>query len=153
MNQHKLRLASLAAGTVMVTALYSTFTFAAASPAATAGDAQARVEMRINNLHAKLRITPQEEDQWAQVAGVMRDNAKTMDALNSERAANANTMTAVDDLKSYGEITDAHADEIKKFAAAFEPLYASMSDAQKADADEIFRHGVKAGTQKLAQKK
>jgi hypothetical protein len=61
--------------------------------------------------------------------------------LNSARTANAKTMNAVDDLKSYGEVVNAHADEIKRFAAAFEPLYASMSEPQKAAADTLFRHG------------
>jgi hypothetical protein len=48
-------------------------------------------------------------------------------------------MTAVDDLKSYGEIADAHADGIKKLTPVFAALYASMSDAQKKEADAIFR--------------
>ena len=38
---------------------------------------------------------------------------------------------------------DAHADGIKKFTPAFETLYVSMSDAQKKDADALFRHGGK----------
>jgi hypothetical protein len=49
-------------------------------------------------------------------------------------------MTAVEDLKAYGEITDVHAEGIKKFVSAFEPLYNSMSDAQKKNADNIFLH-------------
>jgi hypothetical protein len=54
-------------------------------------------------------------------------------------------MTAVDDLKSYGEIANAHADGIKKFIPVFESLYASMSDAQKKSADTLFRrHGPKS---------
>ena len=48
-------------------------------------------------------------------------------------------MTAIDDLKSYSEIADAHADGLKKFIPAFEPLYAGMSDAQKKSADTLFR--------------
>ncbi len=92
-------------------------------------------------MHARLKITAAEEDQWAKVADVMRDNAQKMDELNSTRQANANTMSAVDDLNSYGEAVDAHAGEIKKFAAAFAPLYASMSDPQKTEADDLFRHG------------
>ena len=52
-------------------------------------------------------------------------------------------MNAVDDLKSYGEITDAHADGIKKFTPVFATLYDSMSDAQKKQADTLFRHGGK----------
>ena len=50
-------------------------------------------------------------------------------------------MTAVDDLKSYGEIADAHANGIKKLTPVFADLYASMSDAQKKEADTLFRHG------------
>jgi hypothetical protein len=100
-----------------------------------------RVEARIEKMHASLGITQEQEAQWAKVVQVMRDNAKTMDALTQARFENSKTMTAVDDLKSYGEITDAHADGIKKFAQAFAPLYAGMPDAQKKQADAVFRHG------------
>ncbi len=51
-------------------------------------------------------------------------------------------MNAVDNLKSYGEISEAHADSIKKLIPVFADLYASMSDAQKKEADALFRrHG------------
>jgi len=49
-------------------------------------------------------------------------------------------MTAIDDLKSYGEIAEAHANGIKNFTSVFEPLYTGMSDAQKKTADTLFRH-------------
>jgi len=98
-----------------------------------------RVEARIVEMHAKLKITPAQEDQWAQVALVMRENAKSLDALTRSRSEHAKTMTAVDDLKSYGEIADAHADGIKKLTPVFAALYAGMSDAQKKEADAIFR--------------
>jgi protein CpxP len=111
-----------------------------AVPAAKA-TGEERVEERIKEMHAKLKITQTQEDQWAKVAQVMRDNAKSMDALTQARFEHAKTMTAVDDLKSYGEITDAHADGIKKFTPVFATLYASMSDAQKKEADALFRHG------------
>src|SRR5712691_6464449 len=90
-----------------------------------------RVEARIKELHAKLHITQAQEGLWTNVTQVMRDNAQTMDALAKARAANAKTMTAVDDLKSYGDIADAHAAGLKKFTPVFGALYASMSDAQK----------------------
>jgi len=64
-----------------------------------------------------------------------------MEPLIKARTENAKTMTAVDDLKSYSEITDAHADGIKKFTPVFATLYDSMSDAQKKQADALFRHG------------
>ena len=69
----------------------------------------------------------------------MRDNASTMDSLRQTRTANTNSMSAVDDLRSYGQIVDAHADGIKKLTPVFEALYNSMSDTQKSNADLIFR--------------
>ena len=111
----------------------------ATAPKASRAD---RVEARINDLHSKLGITPEQEDLWKNVAQVMRDNAKTTEALTKARAEKAKTMTATDDLKSYGEIAEAHADGIRKFIPVFEALYNTMSDDQKKNADAIFRsHG------------
>jgi len=98
------------------------------------------VEARIKELQTKLKITPAQEELWNKVTQVMRDNAKTMEALIKARSKEGSAMTAIDSLKSYGEIVEAHADGIRKFIPAFEPLYASMSDAQKKNADKLFRH-------------
>lgn len=99
-----------------------------------------RVEVRINELHAKLKITPAQEGLWDNVTKAMRDDAIKMEALIKARSENAGTRNAVDDLKSYSEITEAHAHGLKRFISVFEPLYASMSDAQKKDADKLFHH-------------
>jgi hypothetical protein len=117
----------------------------AASPepgmaAAGAASKTDRVEARIKDLHTKLKITPEQEPLWDNVTRVMRDNAKTMETLIKARSEKASTTTAVDDLKSYSEIAEAHADGLRKFIPVFEPLYASMSDAQKKDADTLFQH-------------
>lgn len=103
------------------------------------GDKGDKVETRIDDLHTRLAISAAQEDSWSRVAAVMRDNASTMAPLVQARAGQAGSMTAVDDLNSYAKIAEAHADGIKKFAPAFETLYGSMSDAQKKNADEIFR--------------
>ncbi|HXE41046.1 MAG TPA: Spy/CpxP family protein refolding chaperone [Azonexus sp.] len=100
-----------------------------------------RAEQHAQKMHDKLMITQAQEEQWGKVAQVMAENAKTMDTLTQARADRAKEMTAVDDLKSYGEITDAHADGIKKLTPVFATLYASMSDPQKKVADTLFRHG------------
>ncbi len=100
-----------------------------------------RVEARITDMHTQLKITQEQEEQWGKVAQVMRDNAKSMDALTQARMEHTDTMTAVDDLKSYGEITDAHADGLKKLTPVFATLYEGMSDPQKKQADTVFRHG------------
>ena len=97
------------------------------------------VEARITMLHATLHITPAQEELWATVTQVMRDNARTMEGLTKTRADQAPTMTAVEDLHSYAAITNAHAEGLAKFVPAFEALYASMSDAQKAEANTMFR--------------
>jgi hypothetical protein len=101
-----------------------------------------RVELRIRDMHAKLKITADQESQWGQVASVMRDDAKKMDALTQTRFEHARDMTAIDDLKSYGEIATAHADGVNKLTPVFTTLYNTMSDAQKKEADALFRHGV-----------
>ena len=140
-NSHQFTYA--AARAVAAAVLVATVAFASGPVMAARASDEARVEARIKNMHAKLTITNAQEEQWAKVAHVMRDNAKTMDALTQQRFEHAKSMTAVDDLKSYGEITDAHADGIKKFTPVFATLYADMSDAQKKEADVLFRHGGK----------
>lgn len=131
-----------ASGRLMAAALIATLAFAPGlALAANHGTRQDRVELRIKDMHTKLKITPAEEELWANVTQVMRDNAKIMDDLTQARARNAKTMNAVDDLKSYGEIAEAHAEGIKKLTPAFASLYDRMSDAQKKEADTLFRHG------------
>jgi protein CpxP len=122
-------------------ALVSTLAFAPSIVLAAERDAHTdRVEHRIDDMHAKLKITPAEEAQWAKVVDAMRDEAKSMDTLINSRAEHGKDMTAVDSLKSYGEISEAHADGIKKLTPLFADLYASMSDQQKQTADKLFRH-------------
>jgi len=98
------------------------------------------VEQRITNLHAALKITPEQEAKWVGVAGAMRENAVAMEKLVTEKAAHAGkSMTAVEDLKSYEKFTQAHADGLKNLIDDFEVLYNSMPDPQKKVADEVFR--------------
>ena len=98
-----------------------------------------RVEARIKELHKKLHITPAQETQWNNLAQVMRDNAKAMVDLQKQRAADTQSMSAVDVVKSYAAVIEAHEAGMKKFIPAFEAVYNSMSDAQKKTADSLFR--------------
>src|SRR5450830_1284132 len=134
---------ALAAAALVATIAFAPGPVIAAETSAAKASSEDRVETRIKDMHAKLKITQAQEDQWAKVAQVMRDNEKTIEPFIKARADNAKTRTAVDDLKSYGEITDAHADGIKKFTPVFATLYDSMSDAQKKSADAMFRHAGK----------
>jgi len=111
----------------------------AASAASAAGSASA-VSKHINALHSSLKITAAEESQWSTVAATMRENASDLDGAIAKRTANADNATAVDDLNSYADIAQAHADGIKKLATAFSALYAAMPDDQKKVADQVFSH-------------
>ena len=126
---------------------YSTFSLAAEeekTPPAqqkTKASKVDRTEARIKQLHETLKITPAQEDLWKNFIQVMRDNAKTMDEMSIVRAEKTKTMNALEDLKSYSEIVQAHAEGLKKYVDSFEPLYNSMSEEQKKNADVLFRGG------------
>ncbi|MDR3483051.1 MAG: Spy/CpxP family protein refolding chaperone [Burkholderiaceae bacterium] len=95
-------------------------------------------EKHIKELHAQLKITPDEEKLWAVVAATMRDSAKDLDKVIDKRKESMATATALDDLNAYADIAQAHLDSVKKFSSSFSPLYAAMSDEQKKLADEVF---------------
>lgn len=138
------KLAAMAIGSVFLAGAPATAAQDAAQKAVSANpsDKEAskpvdRAEQRIKELHAKLHITQAQEPQWAAFVQVMRDNAQQMSSLIAQRDQNP-PATAVDNLKSYAEITDAHGDGLKKLVPAFESLYASLSDDQKKVADTMF---------------
>jgi uncharacterized membrane protein YqiK len=116
------------------------------------GPGTASVEARIKELHKKLHITDAQKTQWDNLAQVMRDNAQAMVDLQKQRAAAMQSMTAVDVVKSYSEVIQAHEDGMKKFIPAFEGLYNSMSDAQKKTADAMFRGRARSEAKKAASK-
>ncbi|HEX3953104.1 MAG TPA: Spy/CpxP family protein refolding chaperone [Stellaceae bacterium] len=118
-----------------------------AAGSATDAGVQARVDARIKQLHAQLRITPTEEPQWTEFAGVMRANAREMDGVIGQRAEKFATMTAVEDMQSYEQLAQAHVDHLQKLIPAFETLYNAMSPQQKQVADQVFRAGSAARAQ------
>ncbi len=101
-----------------------------------------RVEQRIRELHSQLKITPQQQDKWNAFADVMRQNAQAMQSEIQQRTQNQRNMSAMDDLNAYEQITQTHADGVKKLVPAFQALYDSMSPQQKKNADTVFnRYG------------
>lgn len=97
-----------------------------------------RVETRIKTLHDKLRITPEQEARWNDVAQTMRDNQAAVSSLIEARRQNAQGMNAIDDLRSYQAITQAHADGMNRMIGAFQALYDEMPAEQKKVADDVF---------------
>jgi hypothetical protein len=100
---------------------------------------EATIDQRITDLHTRLQITAAQQMQWEQFSQVMRDNAKAMDQTFQTRAKAIPTMTATDNMRSYAQISAQHAQDMQKLAAAFQALYAAMSDSQKHKADLVFR--------------
>lgn len=98
------------------------------------------VEQRITQLHAELKITDQQSQQWDAFAQTMRDNAKNADQAFHERAQKLASMSADDAMKSYADLAQLHAENMQKLSTAFSTLYASLSDDQKKVADVLFRN-------------
>lgn len=102
-----------------------------------------RVEDRIKSLHDQLMITAAQEPQWNAVAQAMRDGSQSMEAAIKQRIE-ARGASAVDELKAYEAIADAHAQEVQKLIPPFQALYDAMSDDQKKTADTLFARSRRA---------
>jgi len=117
------------------------------STAASAEQQANTVEQRITQLHAQLKITPDQESKWNAVAQAMRDNAASMEKLAAEKRQQApQNMTAVDDLKTYQEFAQQHVDGLKNLTSAFSSLYGAMNEQQKKNADQVFANFHRDGT-------
>lgn len=104
------------------------------------------VEKRIEMLRTTMKITPEQTKAFNEFAQVMRDNAGKMDILITAQAKAMPTMTAVDHMKAYEAITQAHADDMQREVPAFSRLYDTLTPVQKKAADDSFREAA-AGRQ------
>ena len=134
--------AALLAGSVAPTWAQTTDSKDSKTPPAAAAATSTKpetVEQRIVSLKAALKITPDQEPKWTSVAQAMRDNASKMEKLvATKRAIPPEKTTAVDDLKTYQEFTEARLDGLKHLTSAFKSLYDSMTPEQKKNADTVF---------------
>jgi len=121
---------------------------AMAAPASDSAAGLTSVEGRIRDLHKKLHITEAQKPQWDALAMVMRDNAQAMVDLQKQRAADSQSMSAVEVIKSYESVIEAHESGMKKFVPPFEALYNTMSETQKKSADSLFRNREKTSAAK-----
>ena len=108
------------------------------------------VEARIKTLHSQLKITPEQESAWNDVAQQMRENAKARADVRSEQTEAEQTASAPDMINAYAKTMDAHAAGVHKFAGVFQTLYDSMSEQQKKTADTVFRDRVHKAAAKRA---
>jgi periplasmic protein CpxP/Spy len=114
-------------------------------------NAEERVEHRINELHAQLRITPAQRPQWDKFADVMRENARDMDQAFIQRSQQFQSMNALQNMQSYEQIAEAHAQHLQKLVPAFEDLYNAMPEQQKRIADQVFRENAEQRQQSAIQ--
>lgn len=110
------------------------------------------VESRINTLRGQLKITPEQEPAWNDVAQAMRNNAKAMTDLRQQQEEAIDAATAPQMIDTYGKTMETHAENIQKFSDVFQKLYDGMSDAQKKTADEVFRDRVEKAAAKQGSK-
>lgn len=97
------------------------------------------IEGRIAFLRTELKITQAQQPHWDRVAAAMRERSQRMSELAQQmRADRDRPKTAVDRLEMRARFAEAGANDAKVFAAAFRPLYDSLSDDQKKTADELF---------------
>ena len=109
------------------------------APPSSSPQTEAAVDRRIDALRSQLAITSAQTPRWTAFAQAMRENAQSTDALFAQRAGAVASMTAVDNMHDYARIARAYADNTERLAAAFDSLYASLSETQKRAADTIFR--------------
>ena len=101
-------------------------------------------EKRIANMHKRLELTPAQEALWSPVADAMNENSMAVDKVTMNIPDKK--MTAVENLKTFEAMADAHAASLHRLVPPFSALYATMSDNQKQIADEMFeRHGRQHG--------
>lgn len=123
-----------------ITALAATKAKAKA-PAAARLSAVEHTEARIKALQDVLKITDDQKELWNNLTRVMRENAKSMDALTKEKEQLPKTMNAVEHLKQHNQMTATRLEHMTKLIPPFEALYNSMSDEQKKSTDTIFMTG------------
>jgi periplasmic protein CpxP/Spy len=83
-------------------------------------NAEERVDHRIRELHSQLQITAGEEPLWNEFAQVMRENARDMDQVFMQRVQQYPMMNAVQNMQSYEQIAEQHAQRVQKLVPAFQ---------------------------------
>lgn len=113
-----------------------TITAATLDPAART---MAAVERQIADLHARLLISSTQSARWNRFANLMRDNAHEIDGIFQRRSDAMPTMSAMENMRSYADLSGRHAAEMRRLTLAFQSLYGVMDADQKRVADQVFR--------------
>ena len=101
---------------------------------------EARVDQRIEQMHRRLKITPEQQTAWDAFAQAMRRGAASTEQAYRQRSGSVETITAPENLHNFAEIEQARAQNVQTLATSFDALYGNLSDEQKKTADAMFRH-------------
>jgi DNA-binding transcriptional regulator YbjK len=74
-----------------------------------------------------------------------------MDQAWLQRVDNFQSLNAVQNMQSYEQIAEQHAQHLQKLVPAFQNLYNSMPDEQKQLADQVFRANAERQGQRQGQ--
>jgi periplasmic protein CpxP/Spy len=74
-----------------------------------------------------------------------------MDQQFAQRMQQYPTMNALENMQSYEQIAEAHAQDLQKLVPAFENLYNAMPQQQKQLTDQVFRANAETNAQKRMQ--
>jgi protein CpxP len=97
-----------------------------------------RTEGHIAYMKAELKITPAQEAQWTKVADAIRQNdTERRQVFTQMRANRSQSQTALQRLEGQARMAALRAQQQDRFLAAFRPLYDSLSETQKKDADGL----------------
>lgn len=103
------------------------------------------IEGRLAFLQTELKLTPEQQPLFDQLADEMRATAQTMQARHAERKAETDKdkpASALERLERRNAMMKEASAAGERFLQAFKPLYESLSDEQKKTADQLFsRHG------------
>jgi LTXXQ motif family protein len=100
-----------------------------------------QVDARSARIRADLRLTPEQENNWAGFEGAMRDISKKQAAreatLRADRAQQKGSLDVIEQMRRGTDSMTEHAVDQKKLADAAQPLFASLNDQQKRRLSEV----------------
>ena len=94
-----------------------------------------QVDARVARIRADLRLTPEQENNWAGFESAMRDIGKTRAdrevKARADREQKKGPVDIIEQMHRGAEVMSVRSVETKKLADAAQPLFASLSDQQK----------------------
>jgi hypothetical protein len=65
------------------------------------------------------------------IRGLMRENERDMDRIFIQRTQQRDTMTVLQNMQSYEQLAETHAQHLQRHVAAFQTLYDVMPEQQR----------------------